>query len=201
MPQFPAESEWQAPWEKNGTEFNADVARHLIYNLQKSESTLESDLTAVRKELRQAKQEVDSTASASETLKEEALFGRKAKVAAENNIPLARAKWLGGDTLDEIRASAKEFLTDFGIGEPQGNPDPKAGESPADGQGEEPNADGTGDGGDQGGDEDPLAGYMLRRAPVPTTLITGAGAGTDGDRGTTPAATVEDARKYLPSSR
>lgn len=191
--QFPTESEWQAPWEKNGTEFNADVAKHLIYSLSKSEAQLEEELASSKRELRTAKQETETLSTESETLKREALFGRKAMVAAEHNIPLNKAKWLGGDTLEEIEASAKEFLKDFatppeGEGEKQEEPpaEDKGGEQPEPGQ----------PGGKE--EDDPLMDFFLRRTPVATSLFTGAHSGTDGEQGKPrPAETIDDARQIV----
>jgi len=36
---FPTIEEWKAPWEKNGTEFDAETAKKLIYNMERNAHT------------------------------------------------------------------------------------------------------------------------------------------------------------------
>jgi hypothetical protein len=67
---FPTLEEWKAPWEKNGTEFDADTAKKLIYNMERNAATkaeehrakveeLQTEITTVKGDLETSKAKVN----------------------------------------------------------------------------------------------------------------------------------------------
>ncbi|MDQ3275342.1 MAG: hypothetical protein M3Q39_10030 [Actinomycetota bacterium] len=130
---FPARDKWQSPWEKNETEFDAETAATLIYNLSKEVDTKlteageklteaqgkitefeEKDLTEVERlrkqvERLQAKppEPVQKTEGPSET--------DRLRVAMRKGLSEEDADRLRGTTVEELEADATKLAERLGI--------------------------------------------------------------------------------------
>lgn len=133
MPKLPEFKDWQAPWEKSGTEFSADVAKKFIYDLHKDvekageeNSTLKtqnSELqtkvteaerakeTDAEKAAREQKELQDKLASAGDKDLEIA----KLELAIEHGLTKSQASRLQGKTVDELKADAEVLVEDLGL--------------------------------------------------------------------------------------
>lgn len=137
MPKLPEFKDWQAPWVKNGTEFNAETAAKLVYDktkdvedLKEAHATKLTELTAANTEL-QGK--VDAAAKAAMTDAERQAAEKKEletklasagdkdlentrlRLALENNLTLTQAKRLVGTNEAELKADVAELLADLGL--------------------------------------------------------------------------------------
>lgn len=75
MPEFPSYEEWKAPWEKNGTELDAEKARKLVYKQERQAAIdaqkHEDEKAALQGELDKAKTDLQEKASALTKLQDE----------------------------------------------------------------------------------------------------------------------------------
>jgi len=133
---FPKFEDWQAPWEKKGTEFNAETAKGLIYSLSKEAAevkekhdtalasvTQERDTLKTKVEEAETKDlsEVERLKRENERLKEtQAKKGEpnldltRLELALEHGLTKAQAKRLVGGTVDELTADAKAYAEEVG---------------------------------------------------------------------------------------
>lgn len=131
---FPSREEWKAPWEKNGTEFDADTAATLIYNMERNAFTaaqshkealesVQSELTTVKGELETSKTKVneledaqikDATERANAQLKRqvEELTGLVQKIVnPEPGQPAGTQQQTGVTESDKELAGLRKGLT------------------------------------------------------------------------------------------
>jgi hypothetical protein len=128
---FPKFEEWQAPWEKNGTEFDAETAKKLVYSLHKEiadskdrHTAALADVTAERDTLKSKVEEhetkdmseVDRLKRENERLKEakatepkDDLAVARLELALEHGLTKDQARRLIGETAEELAADAKVF--------------------------------------------------------------------------------------------
>jgi hypothetical protein len=133
MPKLPEFKDWQAPWEKSGTEFSADVAKKFIYDLHKDvekaneeNSTLKtqnSELTTKVTEAEKANM-TDAEKAAAERAEfekklaeagEKSLEVTRLELALEHGLTKSQAKRLVGKTAEELTADAEELVKDLGL--------------------------------------------------------------------------------------
>lgn len=133
MPKLPEFKDWQAPWEKSGTEFSADVAKKFIYDLHKDvekageeNSTLKtqnSELTTKVTEAEKANM-TDAEKAAAERAdlekkladaSEKSLEVTRLELALEHGLTKSQAKRLVGKTAEELTADAEELVKDLGL--------------------------------------------------------------------------------------
>lgn len=151
MPKLPKFEDWQAPWVKNSTEFNADVAAKLIYDKTKDVEdlkeahatqveTLTTENTALKAKITEA--ERAKMTDAEKAAAEKAEIEKKLVDAGDKDLDVARlelaldhgltksqAKRLVGKTRDELTADAVELAKDLGLVDAEGNPVEKGGET------------------------------------------------------------------------
>lgn len=135
---FPKFEDWQAPWEKSGTDFDAEKAKGLIYSLHKEAAEVKERhdvaLTAVTEERDTLKAKVDEhetkDLSEVERLKREneklkanppkpdsgqSLEVARLELALEHGLTKAQARRLAGSTVEELTADAAEYAKELGI--------------------------------------------------------------------------------------
>lgn len=133
MPKLPEFKDWQAPWEKSGTEFSADVAKKFIYDLHKdveksgeeistlktSNSELTTKVTeAERATLTDAEKAAAERADLEKKLAdagESSLEVTRLELALEHGLTKSQAKRLVGKTAEELTADAEELVKDLGL--------------------------------------------------------------------------------------
>lgn len=156
---FPTYEDWTPPWEKEDKEFDADVARKLVYNLSASvdkskgkseehdeqlkeyESALEKYREKEKEAERANETEVEALKRKNTELEEKAKAGTAEtarenlllKVRLDKDLTESQVKRLSGDTLEELLADADEYLKDVA---PPSNEE----------EGNEGDDDGSGDG-------------------------------------------------------
>lgn len=144
MMTFPSYDDWQAPWEKKGEDFDADIARKFIYNLQREADTTKSARATERQEAQdriselEAKvqafedkdlSEVDRLRKENERLKEtpapkDDLAQARLEIALEKGLTLAQSKRLAGATREELEADADAYRAELGnVGDDDGGDD------------------------------------------------------------------------------
>ena len=141
MPKLPKFEEWQAPWEKNGTAFDAETAKKLIYDksldLEKANDAHAEKVNQLTTENTGLKTKVDEFQKATETAAEKT--AREAAEAAQkaqeqavteatraNDLRIARLEVavekglttddmnrIIGTTKEELLADADEFLKTY----------------------------------------------------------------------------------------
>lgn len=136
MAKLPAYTDWKAPWEVSGEDFDADTARKLIYNLTSERDTQKESAITARTELREAGQKVaaaESDLAALQTQVDDLTRGAdesrslttenlRLKVALDKGIAGKDLKWLTGATEDELNANADELVERFGAAGPPADP-------------------------------------------------------------------------------
>lgn len=153
MPKLPKFEEWQAPWVKNGTEFNAETAAKLIYDktldLEKANDAHAEKLTQLTTENTGLKTKVNEFEKAGETAaektaREAAEAATKAQekavadatkttdlkiarleVAVEKGLTADDMKRIVGSTKEELLADADAFIAEYrGSTEEKEEPNP-----------------------------------------------------------------------------
>lgn len=185
---FPSYETWQAPWEKKGDEFDAEIAKKFIYNLQKEADTVkgaraterqadkdriselegkvqefeDKDLSEVERLRKENERLKDGSAKKNEgTENSEAV---RLEIALEKGLTLAQSRRLVGKTREELEADADTFLSEVNGG--QKNDEGEQG-------GDDDDDDDLGDllsGGEMPSNRQrpPLRGGLGGRAPVET---------------------------------
>ena len=133
MPKLPEFKDWQAPWEKSGTEFSADVAKKFIYDLHKDAEKAHEEISGLKASNTELQTKVTEAERANETdaekaQREKAELESKLASAGEKDLDIARlelalehgltksqAKRLVGKTPDELKADAEELIADLGL--------------------------------------------------------------------------------------
>jgi len=131
---FPEFSEWKAPWEKSGADFDEARAKGLIYSLSKSEHEAGIKIAEIKTERDGFKAKVDEFERKDETEverlrrevqeRDERLAQSagddtstevmRLQVALDKGLTLRQAKRLVGKTLEELEADADDILDTFG---------------------------------------------------------------------------------------
>lgn len=135
---FPTFEHWKAPWEDKDEEFDADVAKKLIYNMSKRASerdaareTEKTEAAAKISELEAKVQEFeDKDLSEVERLRKEnerlktpktpddkgndSLAQARLEIALEKGLTLAQSKRLAGSTREELEADAVAYKAELG---------------------------------------------------------------------------------------
>lgn len=135
---FPSFESWKAPWEDKGEDFDADVAKKLIYNMSKRAaekqasretekqadaekiSELEtkvqefedkdlSEVERLRKENERLKTPKNTTSSKGEG----DLTQARLEIALEQGLTLAQSKRLAGSTREELEEDAKAYKAEL----------------------------------------------------------------------------------------
>lgn len=135
---FPDFENWNAPWEGEGKEFDAELAKKFAYNLKRSENEAKEKLGSVDTELEEykaaiekykkveedAKRENESEIESANRARDEAQQKLKEfegstarenlilKVRLEKGLTESQAKRISGDTFEELSADADEYLKD-----------------------------------------------------------------------------------------
>lgn len=151
---FPSYETWQAPWEKKGDDFDAEIAKKFIYNLQKEADTVKGTRATERQadkdrisELESKVQEfedkdlseVERLRKENERLKEKGVKrdegagensdATRLEIALEKGLTLAQSRRLVGKTREELEADADTFLAEVGGGQEndggEGDDDPE----------------------------------------------------------------------------
>jgi hypothetical protein len=125
-------ADWKAPWEKSGTEFDAEKARKYVYDLTRDKETLTTEKAAVVQERDALKTKVEEAETkdlseverlkrelekAKESKKEDpklALENARLKLALDHGLTVAQAKRLHGSTPEELEADVPELLETLG---------------------------------------------------------------------------------------
>jgi hypothetical protein len=135
MPQ-PTFEEWSATWDAKHPEFDADKAKKLIYNLETERDRIKGEKSEVSKERDELKGKVDEAEKANLTenqrLQRELDEARKNPPKAvdklqvildrgtEKNLSVAQikaaARYVSGDTAEEIEANFDQYVTDHNLG-------------------------------------------------------------------------------------
>jgi cell division septum initiation protein DivIVA len=133
MPKLPEFKDWQAPWEKNGTEFSADVAKKLIYDLHRDTEKLTDEKSELKGQVGELQAKVTEAERANETEAEKSARERKEledklasaatkdlditrlELALEHGLTKSQAKRLVGSTPEELQADAEELIADLGL--------------------------------------------------------------------------------------
>lgn len=141
MPKLPKFEEWQAPWEKNGTAFDAETAKKLIYDksldLEKANDAHAEKVTSLTTENTGLKTKVSEFEKAGETAAEKtarevAEAAKKAQeqavadatkttdlkiarleVAVEKGLTADDMKRIVGSTKEELLADADVFIAEY----------------------------------------------------------------------------------------
>lgn len=134
---FPTFESWKAPWEDKDEEFDADVAKKLIYNMSKRASerdaaretekteaaTKISELEAKVQEFEDKDlTEVERLRKENERLKTpkgpekkgDDLAQARLEIALEKGLTLAQSKRLAGSTREELEADAAAYKAELG---------------------------------------------------------------------------------------
>ena len=124
--------DWKAPWEKDGSEFDAEKAKKLLYNLYGDKEALEAKVKTVTGERDTFKtkvdefetkdlSEIDRLKRENEQLKskpvedtETKLENARLKLAIDNGLTVAQARRLIGTTPEELEADLPNLLEDLG---------------------------------------------------------------------------------------
>lgn len=124
--------DWKAPWEKDGSEFDAEKAKKLLYNLYRDREDLETRVKTATGERDALKTRVDGLETKglseldrlkreNEQLKaklaedtEAKLENARLKLAIDNGLTVAQARRLIGTTPEELEADLPNLLEDLG---------------------------------------------------------------------------------------
>lgn len=152
MPKLPEFKDWKAPWEKTGTEFNADVAKKFIYDLHKDVEGKTEENSALKTQNTELQGKVDEAQRANETEAQKADREKKEleaklseadgkdleitrlKLALEHGLTESQAKRLVGKTSEELTADAEALIEDLGLKKDESNPDDQNGGQPLNGR-------------------------------------------------------------------
>lgn len=141
MPKLPKFEEWQAPWEKNKTDFNAETAKKLIYDktldLEKANDAHAEKVTSLTTENAELTTKVTEFTKAGETAaektaREAAEAAKKAQeqavadatkttdlkiarleVAVEKGLTADDMKRIVGSTKEELLTDADVFIAEY----------------------------------------------------------------------------------------
>lgn len=134
---LPAYEDWKAPWESDGGEFNAEVAKKLIYNLTSDRSERDLTISSLRAEARDTKKQLDELQTSGLSDLEKAqkelealraappedeatkLENLRLRVALDKGLSGKQLRYLSGATEEELNTNADDILSDFGGGEKQ----------------------------------------------------------------------------------
>lgn len=141
---FPSAEEWKAPWEEEGKDFDAELARTFAYNEKKRAHDFEQANKELKKSAREAAEAVKALESAeaeraragesaaekaereaaarveeveakNKELSETVKTNHLLKVQLETGLTERQASRLSGDNLEDLLADAKVFMEEAGL--------------------------------------------------------------------------------------
>lgn len=140
--------DWSATWDEKHPEFDAEKAKKLIYNLERDKENLKAEKATVATERDTVKSELSAIKAKDETenqrLTRELEEARKNPPKAVNKLEIllargaekeltvaqinAAARYVSGDTADEIEKNFDDYVTDHNLVAAEG--DGKNGKGP-----------------------------------------------------------------------